>query len=77
MMELSPLVLGDLLDDRILAVGLQGEAGGVLVQGLADGEAVNIEATAAEQAGNPRQHPRFVLQQYRNGMSHKLLSFVL
>jgi len=66
-------LLGDLLNDGILAGGHQGQAGNIRLKGLGHGQAFNVEAPATEKAGDSGQNSRFILQQYGNGMFHRAI----
>src|SRR3989339_744069 len=66
-------LLGDLLNDSILAGSHQGQAGNILLKGLGHGEAFNVEAPAAEKACYPGKNSGFILQQYGNGMFHRAI----
>jgi hypothetical protein len=66
-------LLGDLLNDGILAGGHQGQTGNILLKGLGHGKAFDVETPAAEKARDPRKNSGFILQQYGNGMFHRAI----
>src|SRR5664280_2735302 len=70
-------LLGDLVDGVLGAVDHDRHAREVRVFALADGEALDVEAPAGEQAGHPGQHAGFVLDEHRQGVLHGFAPFVL
>jgi hypothetical protein len=56
-------LLGDLFYDLIRAVGNQGQARDIGIEGFVDAQAFNIITATAKEAGYPGKHPWFILQQ--------------
>ncbi len=64
-------LLDDLFQRGIVAVRDDGHARQLRVVRRADVERVNVVAATAEKAGHPREHAELVLDQNRDGMTHK------
>ncbi len=58
-------LLGDLLDDRVVALGYQGQAGDLGINGFGNAQTFDIESAATEQASDPGKHSGFILEQHR------------
>ena len=59
----------DLLKRHFLHVGRDGDAGNVRTFGGGDGQRVDVERAAGEQAGDTRQHARTVLDEHGQRMT--------
>ena len=76
--ELVELLL-DLLREVALRPARQGDPGDLRVRRLGDAEAPDVVAPAAEDAGDPGEHPGLVVDEQRNRMffnGHIPLSFL-
>ena len=56
-------LLGDLVDRVLVAVDGDGHAREARVLAQADGEALDVEAAAGEEPGDPREHAGLVLDE--------------
>ena len=63
-------LLANLLQLGVVAVDDEGHARQVRLLGLADGEAVDVEAARSEHAGDVGQHARLILHQRRQHVPH-------
>ena len=63
-------LLGDLLDGLVVAVGDQGDARDLGIQGGRDVQTVDVVAAAAEHADHARQHAELVAHQDGDGVTH-------
>ena len=70
--ELAQL-LDHLFDDLVVPAGDDGDAGDGGVKGLADAQALDVEAAAGKKAGDPRQDAELVLDGDGDRMLHPLL----
>src|SRR3990172_308327 len=55
---------------RAVSLCNNGHQGDRWVRCFTHGDALYIKATPAKEAGNPGEHPEFVLDQHRNDMLH-------
>jgi hypothetical protein len=62
-------LLDDLLERHLLDVGGDGDAGDVGALGGGDGQRVDVERAAGEQAGDAREHARAVLDEHGQRMT--------
>lgn len=64
-------LLGDLLQDRVVATDGDRHTGGGGIHCRSHVEGVDIEPTTAEHSGNARQHAEFVFNEDGDGVAHK------